>query len=119
MAMYIRRVTLKNVCSFENLTLEFDSPRESPYWALLLGDNGAGKTTVLRSIAMGLCSGTSAGALLRELYGEWVNYQAANDTATICIEFSSLNKPNPVSITTMIIRSPTGDAEILQETEPK
>jgi len=40
--------------------------------ALLVGDNGDGKSTVLRSLTMGLCDQSSAAALFRELAGEFV-----------------------------------------------
>ena len=51
---------------FEELDLEFERAGQS---ALLLGDNGDGKSTVLRCLAMGLCDKSSAGGLLGELAG--------------------------------------------------
>lgn len=67
--MYITRLQLKNIRCFENLTIDFDNPGSS---VLILGDNGDGKTTVLRCLAMGLCDENSAAALFRELPGEFV-----------------------------------------------
>ncbi|MCH8243353.1 MAG: protein kinase, partial [Planctomycetes bacterium] len=46
----LARVELTNIGPFESL--ELDLHRE---WNLLLGDNGVGKSTVLKAIAVGLC----------------------------------------------------------------
>lgn len=67
--MYITRLRLTNIRCFENLTIDFNNPGSS---VLILGDNGHGKTTILRCLAMGLCDENSAAALFRELPGEFV-----------------------------------------------
>jgi energy-coupling factor transporter ATP-binding protein EcfA2 len=46
---WLKRLTLKNIGAFRHLELDLD--RE---WNLLLGDNGVGKSTVLKAIAIGL-----------------------------------------------------------------
>ena len=46
----LSRVVLTNIGAFEQLDLELRSG-----WNLLLGNNGVGKSTVLRAIALGLC----------------------------------------------------------------
>jgi len=118
-AVYIKKVTLKNVCCFEDLTLDFNPHKDSGHWAVLLGDNSAGKTTVLRSIAMGLCGETSASALLRELYIDLIRYQAMDKTASIRIEFAALDRTEPVWIETKITESSSGDTEVHQDTSPQ
>jgi ABC-type multidrug transport system ATPase subunit len=58
----LKSVTLKNIGPFADLTLELDSG-----WTVLLGDNGVGKSTVLRAIAVGLAgseAGEAAGRLI-------------------------------------------------------
>ncbi len=65
--MKVTRLHLQNIRCFEELTLDLNG--ES---ALLVGDNGDGKSTVLRSLAMGLCDEASANGLLRDLGGEFV-----------------------------------------------
>ncbi len=67
--LYISTISLRNVRCFKELDIEFDELAES---ILLLGENGFGKSTVLRAIAMGLCDQSSASALFRELPGEYV-----------------------------------------------
>lgn len=117
--MYIKKVTLKNVRRFEEVTFEFNPPKDSGHWAVLLGDNGIGKTTVLRSIAMGLCGETSASALLRELDTNLVRYQATDKTAIIRVEFAAQDRSEPLLIETKITESPSGDTEVHQETSPQ
>ena len=65
--MKVTKLRLKDIRCFEKLTLELNGKS-----ALLVGDNGDGKSTVLRSLAMGLCDDSSASALFRDLYGESV-----------------------------------------------
>jgi hypothetical protein len=62
--MYVRTLSIQNLRCFERVKLELSHPgrerpgradtiRHLPNVTLLLGDNGAGKTTVLRAIALG------------------------------------------------------------------
>lgn len=67
--MYISQIQLKNVRCCQDLQLSFDG---KPGSFLVIGDNGDGKSTVLSSIAMGLCDETSAAALHRDLPGDLV-----------------------------------------------
>lgn len=67
--MYIKRLYLENIRCFKELEINFDYPGSS---ILIVGDNGEGKSTLLRSLAMGLCDESSASALFRELSGEFV-----------------------------------------------
>ena len=50
--MYITRLHLENLRCFEEIDINFDPPGSS---ALILGDNNGGKSTILKSIAIGLC----------------------------------------------------------------
>lgn len=62
--MYVRTLSIQNLRCFEKVELELNHPgrtqplgpdtiRHLPNVTLLLGDNGSGKTTVLRAIALG------------------------------------------------------------------
>lgn len=87
--MYITRLVLEKIRCFEHIEIPFDNPG-SPL--VILGDNGDGKTTVLRSLAMGLCDESSAAALFRELPGEYVRrsphrkHAETGDVGTITID---------------------------------
>lgn len=67
--MYIEKLLLENIRCLDSLSVEMEKPGES---ILFVGDNGDGKSSVLRSIAMGLCDESSSASLLRELPGEFV-----------------------------------------------
>ncbi len=89
--MYIKRVKLNKVRCFEKLEIDFDRLGSS---VLFVGDNGDGKSTILKSIAMGLCDESSAAALFRELPGEFVRRKhgmeeaITGDIATIEIDLA-------------------------------
>lgn len=67
--MYIKKLVIHNIRCFEHFEIDFTDKCLS---TLLLGDNGDGKSTILRSLAIGLCDESSASALFRELPGEFV-----------------------------------------------
>ncbi len=81
--MYISKITLTNVRCFDNETIELGHSHPS---LLIAGNNATGKSSILRSIAMGLCDEASAGGLLRELPGDFI--RTGKDAATIEIEFT-------------------------------
>lgn len=61
----LTRVCLANIGPFPSLTLDFRDE-----WNVLLGNNGSGKSTILKAIALGLCgddpqAASAAGRLLR------------------------------------------------------
>ena len=55
------------------------------HWTVILGNNGLGKTTLLRSIAVGLCDPTSAAGLISDLQGDWVRQGANENTGSISV----------------------------------
>ncbi len=81
--MYISKVELVNVRCFEKVSIDLGTDGSS---LLIAGNNGSGKSAILRSIAMGVCDEASAGGLLRELPGDFIR-NSQND-ATINIHFS-------------------------------
>jgi hypothetical protein len=69
--MYLSRIALTNVRSMASLAIDFGTGPDTPAgtnrrWTLLLGENGCGKSTVLRSIGL-LLAGSEA---LPELLGD-------------------------------------------------
>jgi AAA domain, putative AbiEii toxin, Type IV TA system len=75
--LYVTRLELQNIRRFPTLVVKFNEPG---CCAVLVGDNGDGKSTVLRSLAMGLCDQSSAAALFRELSGEFVRHDSLGDS---------------------------------------
>ena len=64
--LYVSRVMLENVRCFDNVEIELDKPNGTANWVVFVGDNATGKSTLLRSIALGLCDEASAAGLLKE-----------------------------------------------------
>ena len=85
--MYISRVKLKNIRCFEEVEIDLNVGSAIRKWTMILGNNGVGKTTLLRSIAVGLCDRISAAGLISEFQGEWVRKGSIDNLGKIEIEF--------------------------------
>jgi predicted ATP-binding protein involved in virulence len=79
--MYIQKAEIKNIRSIVNFEIEFKNPAG---WHVLIGDNGAGKSTIIRSMALGLIENQSQG--LREDWNDWLNKSA--DIGKIIVNLS-------------------------------
>jgi energy-coupling factor transporter ATP-binding protein EcfA2 len=117
--MYVQRIRIKNVKCFRDVAFDFQiAPASEPGWTLLLGNNGTGKTTLLRSLAMGLCDETSASGLLRELRGEFI--RVGEKEAEIDVELRGSHADGQhLTISTRITRTTDGTEEVSQETTPE
>lgn len=68
--MYVKEVQLSNIRSIR--TLRWELPEGSgPGWHVVIGDNGAGKSSFLRAVALALVGPTEAIAL-RQDWSEWL-----------------------------------------------
>lgn len=105
--MHLSRIRLENIRAFEEFELEFVSSGGRPRsWSLLLGDNATGKTTILRSIAIGLNDPSSAAGLVKELKGSLVRQGA--DLGLIFCEISD-GERTWTTQTTILPLTRTGD----------
>lgn len=77
--MYLRKLTLKNIRGFRELDLTFPDAGKTGNWCMILGENGVGKSTILRSIALAFVSDRSAARLLPNP-GAWLAYNAESGT---------------------------------------
>ena len=86
--MYIQSLIINNLRCFKNTRLDFqypgrgDSSEISPNVNLLLGDNGAGKSTVLRAIALA----TLSPVIQRSGYVPYYEVRYNTETAAIDAE---------------------------------
>lgn len=72
--MYLRALTLTNIRGFADLKLDFtDEKGGARLWTTIIGKNGTGKTSLLRSIAIGLASIPDANAMLAAPVGPLVS----------------------------------------------
>jgi predicted ATP-binding protein involved in virulence len=67
--MYIRNATIRNIRSIEAFSMEF--PKRAAGWHVLIGDNGAGKSTIIRSLALALV-GPKEALGLRADWRDWL-----------------------------------------------
>jgi energy-coupling factor transporter ATP-binding protein EcfA2 len=77
--MYLKVINIQNVRSIKRLRIEFDQ-EEYAGWHVLLGDNGSGKSSLIRSIALAL-TGPDEAAALRQNWGDWL--RKGEDRASI------------------------------------
>lgn len=66
--MYIQKVRIENIRSIEKFDMNFAHPAG---WHVIIGDNGAGKSTIIRSMALALV-GTNQAAALRQNWDDWL-----------------------------------------------
>lgn len=72
MALYLSKLLFTNIRGFKNFELSFDNPKKYRQWTIFIGDNGHGKTTILRAIAVGLGDGATSSELLALLPGQFI-----------------------------------------------
>ena len=116
---YISRIHLTNIrCFADTVTIDLYQPSEDKAsWTLILGDNGTGKTSILRSIAMCLCDSTGASGLLTELSGTMI--RSGCDQAEIAVTLVSAHDPKQeYRITTSFAKTDSDTDEIQQRTDP-
>lgn len=75
--MYITKISLNNVRCYKEVIIDLDK-KHDVYSLMVAGNNGSGKSAILRAIAMGLCDQASAGSLLRELLGDFIRKEIGN-----------------------------------------
>jgi hypothetical protein len=91
--MFIKRVVLDNLRGFRHLDFDFERPVVDPNpagparayagWAVITGDNAAGKTALLKAIALALVGTDTARALQPSLHG-WIRREV--NEAVIAVE---------------------------------
>lgn len=73
--MYIRQILIKNIRSIEHFEMTFPEGKEAG-WHVLIGDNGSGKSTIVRAIALGLLDYKDILAS-GETWNKWLNSKVA------------------------------------------
>jgi energy-coupling factor transporter ATP-binding protein EcfA2 len=80
--VYLKKIRLQNIKCFEDVTLEFPH-RDGNYggWNVILGENGRGKSTILRSIALGVLDPWAASFAVQQ-HG-WLTRQGAEGQSKV------------------------------------
>ncbi len=81
--MYVKRVVLENIRGFPRLDLKFErSDRTYQGWWVVTGDNAAGKTALLKSIAMALIGPDAIRSLQPSLAG-WIRHGESHSVVAV------------------------------------
>lgn len=83
--MYLSRATITNIKGLRHADLSFDKDHEAG-WHVLLGDNGAGKSALIRSIALALV-GPDEAAALREDWSRWITWGESEAHVSLLVHF--------------------------------
>ncbi|KYF81510.1 hypothetical protein BE11_35600 [Sorangium cellulosum] len=75
--MYLRRINVERVRSITSIQWELPRSERGPGWHVILGENGAGKSSFLRAAALSLLGPDASGAL-RQPWSEWVRRDATS-----------------------------------------
>ncbi len=112
--MYITKIHLEDIRCFEEASIDLGRNGNS---LLIAGNNGNGKSAILRSLAMGLCDKASAGSLLRELLGDFIRKEEGKDkrTATITIDLFDKSTQKDFQIKTEIITNKELGFEVVEQ----
>lgn len=82
--MYVERVALKNIKGFAEVDLDFSgTDGRHAGWAVVTGDNGSGKTALIKSICMAVLGPDDSRVLLTDLRG-WVT--EGQKTGSVSVE---------------------------------
>lgn len=70
--LILSRIELENIRCFEHVTIDLTSNKEADMLLLLLGENGVGKTTILKSLVIGLATMSDAAGMLSKMQGDFL-----------------------------------------------
>ena len=103
--MKISGLYLKNIKCFREIDISFKNgdTHQVKNWTLIAGNNGEGKTTLLRSLAIGLCDKEGASALLAELYGGFVRNGEKKGTIKVLLKNDSCDETEYTIETTITV----------------
>ena len=79
MALYLSNLQFSNIRGFKEFSLSFDTAKKHRQWTILIGNNGHGKTTILRAIAVGLGDEVTSSELLALLPGQFIRMNKKGD----------------------------------------
>lgn len=99
----LQRIHLQNIGPFENQTFDLSHP-----WTLLLGDNGVGKSSILKAIAVGLCGEAAKSYSIRLLRRRDTGDPVSQGTITLEILSEVNGTPVVRPYTTSILLSDDG-----------
>lgn len=100
--MYLRKVHIENIRSIAKLDWEIPEGREAG-WHVVIGDNGSGKSSFLRSIALVLIPHNDVSAL-RENWNDWLRQAKRQGKVDLWLDLDDSNT-NQVELGIRLVRS--------------
>ncbi len=110
---YISKIELMNIRCFEAFSLDLKTLDDTVLWTMILGDNATGKTTLLRSIALGLCDEGDATALVKKVPGGFI--RKGEKRALIRIILEQVESNRIYEIDTEITKESLDSPEIVRK----
>ncbi len=101
--LYVSRFQLENIRCFHEVDFNLAPEEQLRDFVLFLGDNGIGKTTLLRSLALGMADETAATRLMSQWAGELL--QHGSQEGLIRVEFIGSRVHEVNWIETRVLRS--------------
>ncbi|MEK0336612.1 MAG: AAA family ATPase [Nitrosopumilus sp.] len=98
--MYISHIKLSKIRCFDDFEINLEDGDQHVKWTTVLGNNATGKSTLFRSIAIGLCDESSAAGLLKESEHGYIRHD--EQEAIIEIVLKDGNLKNECCIKTTI-----------------
>ena len=80
--MHVQRLTIENIRSLQRFDLDLSREEHLAGWHVLLGDNGAGKSTVVRALALALMGQSNAHAT-RQDWSRWLSAGSTRGRITV------------------------------------
>ena len=126
--MYIHKVSLRNIKGFESLDFDLARP-DGNYsgWTVFTGDNGSGKSALLKAIAIGLV-GKDTARSLQPSFHRWIRDGSIHDESSIQLDIvrseeddtltDSGQKPSSESFPAKIVLKNGGKETTIQSTLP-
>ncbi len=83
--MFLRQLTLHNFKCLTKLELDFGAtPTKNRQWTLLLGENGTGKSNLLKAIALITCGSNALGEIIGNT-DSWITLDKSSCTIEACL----------------------------------
>lgn len=86
--MYVKKVVIENIRSIEHFQMDFPNPAG---WHVLIGDNGSGKSTIVKSIVLSLLNDKDISAFTQN-WNNWLSLSSSS--GRIVTKISSKNSIN-------------------------
>jgi len=115
---YITKTELRNIRCFKDFSVTLEDEKKPILWTMIIGNNSSGKTTLLRSIALGLCPEGDAIYLMKQIPGSFIRRGEKEGQIRVTLREKDTDKI--YTITTKITkRSETSPEIVRQQTEPE